>query len=243
MRYSRPRTTAPTCTAKWNFPQGTGPGVYSVYVHIPAVRATSEGAIYTIRHAGENDQVVVDQEVFPNIYYVTDGWVYAGKYNFTGAGDEYIELTNRTQDESATIADLFVGADAVRFVLQGVSPVTPTPTSTPTVTATPSTDATSYIHTFAHPNSNCYAYPDSESNTHNYTYSDCYGYTLANAHANRDIYTIPYAYADSYDYAFANPYSNSYTYDHPHSHCDTDAATDSHSILYTDQRLFVNATP
>ena len=33
---------------------------------------------------------------------------------FTGAGGEYVELTNRTQDESAAIADLFVGADAVR---------------------------------------------------------------------------------------------------------------------------------
>ena len=144
MRFSKPRTTAPSCTAQWNFPQGPGSsfGMYAVYIRIPAIRATTEGAIYTIRHAGESDQVVVNQAVFPNIYYVTDGWVYIGKYNFTGAGDEYIELTNRTQDETATIADLYVGADAVRFVLQGLITPTPivtlTPTNTPTVTATPS---------------------------------------------------------------------------------------------------------
>jgi hypothetical protein len=143
MRFIRPRTTAPTCTAQWIFPRGASVGMYAVYVRIPSIRATTEGAIYTIRHAGESDQVVVDQAVFPNIYYVTDGWLYIGKYNFTGAGDEYIELTNRTQDEAAAVADLYVGVDAVRFVLQGAitptpaTPVTVTPTNTPTITQTP----------------------------------------------------------------------------------------------------------
>jgi len=144
MRYSKPRTTAPTCVAQWNFPQGSNDGLYSVYVRIPAVKATTEGALYSIRHAGKTNQVVLNQEVFPNFYYVSDGWVYIGRYNFTGAGGEYIELTNRTQDESATIADLFVGADAVRFVFQGdptptpSGPVTVTSTVTPTTTFTPS---------------------------------------------------------------------------------------------------------
>lgn len=148
MRSSRPRTTAPTCTGQWIFPQGSRNGTYSVYIHIPSVRATTEGAIYTIRHAGENDQVVVNQAVFPNIFYVTDGWVYVGKYNFTGTGDEYIELSNRTQDETAGISNLFVGADAVRFVFQGnitptpLTPVTPTPTFTPSRTRTPTISPT-----------------------------------------------------------------------------------------------------
>ena len=148
MRYSKPRTTSPTCTGQWNFPQGVNAGLYSVYVHIPAVRATTEGAIYSIRHAGKTDQVVLNQEVFPNFYYVTDGWVYIGKYNFTGAGGEYIELTNRTQDEAATIADRFVGVDAVRFVLLGgptptpPGPVSVTPTNTPTITRTPTISPT-----------------------------------------------------------------------------------------------------
>ncbi|HSL43329.1 MAG TPA: peptidoglycan DD-metalloendopeptidase family protein [Anaerolineales bacterium] len=143
MRFSRPRTTAPTCTAQWFFPRGSSVGTYAVYVRIPSTRATTEGAIYTIRHTGESDQAVVNQAVFPNIYYGTDGWLYIGKYNFTGTGDEYIELTNRTQDEAATVANLFVGVDAVRFVLQGAptptpaTPVTVTPTLTPSITPTP----------------------------------------------------------------------------------------------------------
>ena len=146
MRYSRARTSVPTCTARWNFPPGSSVGIYAVYVRIPAVRATTEGAIYTLRHAGESDQVVVNQAVFPNVYYVTDGWVYIGKYNFMGAGDEYIELTNRTQDETAAVSDLFVGVDAVRFVFQGaVTPVTPTITRTPTMTFTPSMTPTPTI--------------------------------------------------------------------------------------------------
>jgi murein DD-endopeptidase MepM/ murein hydrolase activator NlpD len=144
MRFLRPRTTAPTCTAQWFFPRGSGAGTYAAYVRIPAIRATTEGAIYTIRHAGESEQVVVNQGVFPNIHYVTDGWLYIGKYDFTGEGEEYIELTNRTQDEAATVANLYVGVDAVRFVLQGAptptpgTPVTPTPSSTPSITTTPS---------------------------------------------------------------------------------------------------------
>jgi len=148
MRYSKPRTTAPTCTAHWNFPQGVNDGLYSVYVRIPAIKATSQGAIYSIRHAGKTDQIVMNQEVFPNIYYVSDGWVYIGKYNFTGAGNEFIELTNRTQDEAATLADLFVGVDAVRFVIQGgptptpPTPVTVAPSFTPSVTSTPTVTRT-----------------------------------------------------------------------------------------------------
>ncbi|MBK9925537.1 MAG: peptidoglycan DD-metalloendopeptidase family protein [Anaerolineales bacterium] len=143
MSYSKPRTSAATCSAQWAFPQGSRDGVYSVYIRIPAIKATSQGALYTISHAGKNDQVVINQSVFPNIYYVTDGWVYVGKYNFTGAGGEYIEISNRTQDESASIANLEVGADAVRFILQGdatptpPAPVTVTPTFTPTLTKTP----------------------------------------------------------------------------------------------------------
>jgi len=148
MRYSKPRNTASTCAAQWNLPQGSNAGMYSVYVRIPEIKATTEGALYAIHHADKTDQIVMNQEVFPNGYYVSDGWVYIGTYNFTGAGDEYIELTNRTQDEAATIADRFVGADAIRFVFLGdatqtpPTPVSVTPTFTPTVTRTPSNTST-----------------------------------------------------------------------------------------------------
>ena len=143
MRFLRARTSAPTCTAQWSFPPGASHGTYALYVRIPPIRATTEGAIYMIQHAGESDQVVVNQAVFPNMHYVTDGWLYIGKYDFTGDGDEYIELTNRTQDEVAKVTDLYVGVDAVRFVFQGIAtptpatPVTVTPSLTPSVTRTP----------------------------------------------------------------------------------------------------------
>ncbi|NUQ86386.1 MAG: peptidoglycan DD-metalloendopeptidase family protein [Anaerolineales bacterium] len=148
MSYVKPRNTSATCSGQWAFPQGSRAGVYSVYVRIPAIKATSQGAIYTIRHAGRSDQVVLNQAVFPNPYYVSDGWVYVGRYNFTGAGSEYIELSNRTQDESVGIADLDLGADAVRFVFQGdptptpSGPVTVTPSTTPTLTPTATTTFT-----------------------------------------------------------------------------------------------------
>ena len=143
MSYVQPRTNTATCSGQWAFPQGVNDGMYAVYIRIPAVRATSEGAVYTIRHAGKSDQVVLNQAVFPNIYYVSDGWVYVGRYNFTGAGGEYVELSNRTQDESSKVAELSLGADAVRFVFQGDAtptpsgPVTATPSTTPTITPTP----------------------------------------------------------------------------------------------------------
>ena len=147
MSYSKPRNTGPTCTGQWQFPVSSTPGMYAVYIRIPAVHATSEGAIYKVQHAGRNDGVVINQAVFPNNFYVTDGWVYIGKYNFDGAGTEYVQLTNQTQDESAVVSTLQVGADAVRFVFLGVTTPTPvpatlTPTFTPTITRTPTVTRT-----------------------------------------------------------------------------------------------------
>jgi murein DD-endopeptidase MepM/ murein hydrolase activator NlpD len=150
LSYSKPRLTAPTCTGQWRFPQGSSPGNYGVYIRIPSVHATTEGAVYTIQHGGLTDHVVINQLVFPNGFYVTDGWVYVGKYNFDGASTEYVQLTNQTQDESATVSTLEVGADAVRFVFLGVTtptppPVTLTPTFTPTITMTPTASNTPTI--------------------------------------------------------------------------------------------------
>lgn len=140
MKYSKPRLTGPTCVGQWVFPTNSTPGLYAVYVRIPAVHATTEGAIYTIQHGIQTDKVVINQVVFPNGFYVTDGWVYVGTYNFDGASNEYVQLTNQTQDEPAVVASLEVGADAVRFVYQGIAGPTATPgaTWTPTFTPTPS---------------------------------------------------------------------------------------------------------
>ena len=136
MSYVKARLSAPNCVGQWIFPKGSAPGMYAVYIRIPAVHATTEGAVYSIQHGGRTDSVVINQLVFPNSFYVQDGWVYAGKYNFDGVSNEYVQLTNQTQDESATVSTLQVGADAVRFVLLGPVPPTLTPTVTPTATKT-----------------------------------------------------------------------------------------------------------
>ena len=125
MRYIRVRTSAPDCAARWAFPAGAEPGQYSLFIRIPSSHATSEGARYSIHHAGGVTGVVINQVVFPNQFYVTDGWVYAGRYEFAGRGGEYVELTNLTQDEPAVAESLEVGADAVRFV----PVIEPTPTA------------------------------------------------------------------------------------------------------------------
>ena len=144
MRYSKPRNSASTCTATWQFPLGSAPGQYAVYVRIPAVHATSEGALYNILHAGRSDSVVMNQLVFPNGFYASDGWIYIGKYSFTGDGTESIKLGNQTQDQSSQLADAELGADAVRFVFVSDVTVTP-PSSTPTNTLTPTPSRTPTI--------------------------------------------------------------------------------------------------
>lgn len=147
MRYVRPNINTPTCTARWNFPLGLAGGDYAVYIRIPSVHASSEGALYTINHAGRSDVVTINQEVYPNPYYVTDGWVYVGRYRFLGGGTEYISLTNQTHDTPDAFTRLELGVDAVRFVrvsdLPPAKSPTPTKTPTPSRTFTPSRTPTS----------------------------------------------------------------------------------------------------
>lgn len=137
-----------TCKARWKLPLGSGAGIFAVYVRIPAVHATSEGALYNILHDGRTDVVVLNQGVFPNSS-VPDGWVYLGKYYFNGLGSEYIQLGNKTQDVTTDAPGLEVAADAVRFVAidlgTAVPSDTPTASLTPTITQTPSITPTPTI--------------------------------------------------------------------------------------------------
>ena len=140
MRYVQPVIDGTeTCSARWDFPSGHSSGMYAVYIRIPAIHASSEGALYTIAHMGRSDTVTVDQVVFPNPYHVTDGWLYIGSYDFAAGGNEYVSLPNRTQDMAAAYPTLQLGADAVRFVyLNGIIPTdTPGPTNTPSATPMP----------------------------------------------------------------------------------------------------------
>jgi len=139
MRYVRPVISAPaTCTARWAFPTGQPAGSYAVYVHLPGVHNTSEGALYTIAHAGRLDTLVVNQATFPNPYYVADGWLYIGAFDFSASGSQYVSLSNLTQDTAASYLTRELGADAIRFVRQ----FAPTPTLTASVTQTPTPSQT-----------------------------------------------------------------------------------------------------
>ncbi len=137
LRYVQARAGASNCFAAWGFPAGSSAGLYSVYVRIPAIHGTTEGAHYNITHAGRSDWIVLNQQVFPNGFYVTDGWVYIGKYAFNGNGNEYVSLGNQTQDPSGVAASLEVAADAVRFVYVTDATLTPPPSLTPTKTPSP----------------------------------------------------------------------------------------------------------
>ena len=65
MSYSKARLTNPTCSGLWIFPQGSAPGMYAVYVRVPAVHGTTEGAVYAIQHGGRMDHFTINQVVFP----------------------------------------------------------------------------------------------------------------------------------------------------------------------------------
>ncbi len=147
MRYVRPRIDIATCTARWEFPPELGAGHYQVYIRIPAVNATSEGALYTIFHGGSASMVTVNQKAYPNPYYVSDGWLYVGSYQFIDTGNEYITLSNLTHDTPASYSGLYLAVDAVRFIRVGAVPPTPSPTDTaspsPTLTRTRTSTNTS----------------------------------------------------------------------------------------------------
>ncbi|MCX7607916.1 MAG: peptidoglycan DD-metalloendopeptidase family protein, partial [Anaerolineales bacterium] len=188
MRYVRPVLDAPTCTARWNFPAGLAAGEYAVYIRIPAVHASTEGALYQIFHAGKVKTLTVIQEVFPNPYHVTDGWIYAGRYSFLGTGNEYVALSNQTHDTVEQFASLKVGADAVRFVRIGeVQPTaTPSSTFTPSRTRTPS-----------------FTFTASRTRTPTFTPTASWTFTPSRTFTPSQTYTSTRTYTPSRTYTFS----------------------------------------
>jgi hypothetical protein len=86
-----------------------GAGDYTVSVFIPRNYATAQQAKYRVRHNGLDDY---SAPVNQALYY--DQWVSIGSYSFSGAGDEYVELTDATGEAYSTKRQL--GFDAVKFV-------------------------------------------------------------------------------------------------------------------------------
>lgn len=74
-------------------------GTYTVDVHLDGGDVgTSTMATYQIVHAGMTDAVTVDQTS-------ASGWVNLGEFDFTGTGDEYIELGDNTGDDTQLLFD------------------------------------------------------------------------------------------------------------------------------------------
>jgi Rv2525c-like, glycoside hydrolase-like domain/CARDB len=96
-------------SVKWT-PALGGAGTYAVSVFISRCNATSQTAKYKVVHGGVTEYRTVNQ----NVYY--DAWVSLGTFSFTGAGGEYVELTDAT-GESYTTKRL-LGFDAVKWVRQ-----------------------------------------------------------------------------------------------------------------------------
>jgi hypothetical protein len=96
-------------SARWT-PALGGPGTYQISVYVPRCNGTSQQARYRIVHNGVTEVRTVNQNV------VYDAWVSLGSFAFTGAGGEYVELTDATGESYTTRRQLAV--DALRFVRQ-----------------------------------------------------------------------------------------------------------------------------
>jgi hypothetical protein len=88
------------CGASWHteLPE---PGRYAVYVSHGAHERATRTADYTIRHAGGNSRILVDQTMGAGT------WIYAGTYQFSGPA----KVTVSTAGSDGSV----VSADAVRF--------------------------------------------------------------------------------------------------------------------------------
>lgn len=114
--------------AKWT-PTLADQGWYQVYAFIPSSRATTAGARYKIFHAGQEDQITINQAV------ISGDWVYLGPFEFSANGGEYVYLDDVVpeKDEYPTGNWSYVGMDAVKFVYAGTEPPPPADTEPPTI--------------------------------------------------------------------------------------------------------------
>ena len=92
--------------ARWT-PSLPSNGTYTVSVYVPSNNATSQQAKYRIYHGGSSDYAYVNQNAYSN------AWVSLGRFNFTGAGGEYVELGDGTGESYSTRRK--IGVDAVKF--------------------------------------------------------------------------------------------------------------------------------
>jgi hypothetical protein len=81
-------------------------GTYDIYAYIPQAHASTESARYTIQHAGQQSQVVIDQASHPNT------WRHLGNFEFTPTEAAFVSLGSQTED----VERREVAVDAVAFL-------------------------------------------------------------------------------------------------------------------------------
>jgi len=84
----------------------TQAGTYAVFVYIPTSHATTQMAVYTISHNGDQDLVSVNQNANRN------SWYKLGDFSFAGTGDESIKLVDKTGEANTQFEIAF---DAVGY--------------------------------------------------------------------------------------------------------------------------------
>lgn len=83
------------------------PGRHEVLVFVPDQYATTTGARYWIKHAGQYSVRTVDQSAYHA------EWVSLGTYDFSGSGDEFVSLSDVTHESYLSRRIAF---DAVQWV-------------------------------------------------------------------------------------------------------------------------------
>lgn len=81
-------------------------GLYRVEAYTPAPYAASRQAPYTVRHAGVEELVVVDQSA-------VDGWQSLGNFTFAAGTDQWVQLVDSTGEPYAD--RVVLGFDAIRL--------------------------------------------------------------------------------------------------------------------------------
>jgi hypothetical protein len=96
--------------AQW-CPQLPISGLYAVYAFIPRDNATTERAIYTIRHRGGETEVIIDQH---KLY---DEWIELGQFVFdAGDSQQCVILTDKTDEIGLKRR---IGFDAIKWIFLG----------------------------------------------------------------------------------------------------------------------------
>lgn len=97
----------PSNWARWEIRAGAA-GTFDVAVHIEADFASFDRARYVLRHAGEDETLIVDMSA------AGDGWLELGRFDFDGGGDEHLSLYDNY--DAPLGDDVQIVADAMRIV-------------------------------------------------------------------------------------------------------------------------------